>query len=286
MATIDVMRVGQIWRYPVKSMIGETVETADLDELGIVGDRRWATRDLERGGIRGAKKIGGLMRLAAAALDDGNARITFPDGATVRTSDPDVHERVSTALDHPVRLESLQPADDTDHYRRGAPDHDDIDRELRAIFGREPDEPLPDFSVFPAEVVEYESPPGNYYDCYPLVVLTTSALRALRSALPDAEMDVRRFRPSIVVDTGTQPGHPEFDWSGLTAAIGSAQIEFLAPCPRCVMVTREIDASTPADRSVLRHIVRELDQNLGVYARVTRPGRIAAGDSVDLAQPV
>ncbi len=272
------MRIHQIWRYPVKSMIGETVEVAELDDLGVVGDRTWATRDLERGGIRGAKKIGQLMRFAATSIDDQHVLITFPDGAQVRTSDPDVDDRLSEALRHRVRLEALRPADDTDHYRRGGPDHDDLERELRDIFGREADEPLPDFSVFPPEVVEYESPPGTYYDCYPLLIVTTSALAALDEALPDANVDVRRFRPSLVIDTGSEPGHPEFDWSGRRTRVGSAEIEFLVPCQRCVMVTRELDADTPTDHTILRHIVGELDQNVGVYARITRPGRISAGD--------
>ena len=52
------MRLSEIWTYPVKSMVGETVSSCELNDLGIVGDRIWATRDLERGGIRGAKKIG------------------------------------------------------------------------------------------------------------------------------------------------------------------------------------------------------------------------------------
>lgn len=283
------MHVTQLWRYPVKSMIGGEVDLVDLDTLGIVGDRTWATRDLERGGIRGAKKIGGLMRLAARDVDDGHVEITLPDGSTTRTGDADVGERVSAALGHQVRLERLRPADDLEHYRRGGPDSDDMMAELRGIFGREADEPLPDFSVFPPVVAEFESPPGTYYDVFPLMVMTTAALRALERAVPDSNIDVRRFRPSIVVDTGddgldaTTPGHPEFDWSGRTATIGTATIEFGAPCPRCVMVTREIDADVPADRAVLRHIVRDLDQNLGTYATVTEPGTIRRGDPVHLA---
>ena len=143
------VHVAELWRYPVKSMIGSTVDAVELDELGIVGDRTWATRDLERGGIRGAKKIGELMQFAARDLPDGHVEITLPDGSTATTLDDDVDDRVSAALGHQVRLERLRPADDLEHYRRGAPDGDDPLAEFRAVMGREADDPLPDFSVFP-----------------------------------------------------------------------------------------------------------------------------------------
>src|SRR6056297_148746 len=274
------MRVSQLWTYPVKSMIGSRVDGVDIDATGIVGDRTWAVRDLERGGIRGAKKIGPLMQLAARDVGDGHVEIDLPDGATVSTADGDVDERVSAALGHRVRLERLRPADDLDHYRRGGPDSDDMLVELNGIFGREEGEPLPDFSVFPPEVMEYESPPGTYYDAFPLLVMTTAALQALADALPDSTIDIRRFRPSIVLDDAGPAGHPEFVWTGRRAAIGDAEIEFVAPCPRCVMVTREIDGAAPEDRAVLRHIVRDLDQNVGVYANVVAPGSVALGDEL------
>jgi uncharacterized protein YcbX len=280
------MQVSQLWRYPVKSMVGGRVESVVIDELGVVGDRTWAVRDLERGGIRGAKKIGSLMRLAAHDIDDGQVEITLPDGSTVQTTDADVDERVSAALGRRVRLEALRPADDLDHYRRGAPDSDDVVAELRGIFGREDDEPFPDFSVFPPIIAEFESPPGTYYDVFPLMVMSEAALVALAAALPDSNVDMRRFRPSIVVDTGddgadaSTPGHPEFDWTGRRATIGGATIEFGAPCPRCVMVTREIGPDIPADGAVLRHIVRDLDQNVGIYATIVTPGTIRTGDAM------
>jgi uncharacterized protein YcbX len=187
---------------------------------------------------------------------------------------------LSEALGRKVQLDHRAPASDRDHFKRGAPDTDDIGEELRAVFGREVGEPLPNFGVFPPEVVEYESPPGTYYDCYPLMVMTTSALRSLRDALPDANPDVMRFRPTFVIDTGDEQGHPEFLWKGKTARIGTLEIAFRDPCPRCVMTTREINGDIPEDRSILRHIVRELDQNLGVYATVTTPGTISVGDKV------
>jgi uncharacterized protein len=280
------MQVTQLWRYPVKSMIGERVDAVELDDLGIIGDRTWAARDLQRGGIRGAKKIGPLMRLTARDLGDGNVEITLPDGSTTRTDHPDVHDRVSAALDHPVRLEPLRPASDLDHYRRGEPDSDDLLVELNDVFGRQEGEPLPDLGIFPPVIMEFESPPGTYYDAFPLMIMSEAALSALHDALPESVIDVRRFRPSIVLDAGdltaTTPGHPEFDLVGRTARLGSAIIEFTAACPRCVMVTREIDDAVPVDRTVLRHIVRHLDQNLGVYAVVREAGHVRVGDTVEM----
>jgi uncharacterized protein YcbX len=272
--------VSQLWRYPVKSMVGEQVDSAHLVAAGLEGDRAWAVRDEVRGGIRGAKKIGALMQLSARSIDGGQVEITLPDGSVVVSSDPSVHARVSAALDHQVTLWPLQPAADLDHYRRGAPDSDDLMVELNSIFGRENGEPLPDFSIFPPEIMEFESPPGTYLDAFPLLIMTTSSLRALQASLPDAAIDVRRFRPNIVLDVDAD-GHPEFGWSGQALHIGSAVVRVVAPCPRCVMVTRPT-AGLPEDRSVLRTIVRELDQNLGIYATIEKMGEVRLGDSVRL----
>ncbi len=273
--------VTEIWVYPVKSMVGGTVESCLINELGIVGDRLWAVRDIDKGGIRGAKKLGGLMKLSAQFVDASEVvEITLPDGSIVRSDDAQADDLVSRAIGANVQLEPLRPASDVDHYRRGAPSSDDMMEELRSVFGRDIDEPLPDFSVFPSEVMEFESPPGTYYDCWPLMVMTTSALRSLRQALPDSAIDVRRFRPSLVIDTGEQTGHPEFGWTGKTARLGECEIEFQSPCPRCVMVTRDVGSDVAGDRSVLRHIIRELDQNLGVYAKIIKPGVVTVGDSL------
>jgi len=274
------MHIAQIWQYPVKSMIGGTVDRARLVESGMADDRTWAVRDEVRGGIRGAKKIGALMKLAARHDADGAVLITLPDGSSVSSNDEDAAARVSAAIEHPVTLWPLAPADDLDFYRRGAADSDNIIEEMRGIFGREDGEPLPNFSIFPPVITEFESPPGTYLDAFPLMIMSTSALRSLQQALPDSAIDVRRFRPSFVVDTGEQAGHPEFDWTGRRAAVGDAVIDFDAPCPRCVMVTREISDELPQDRAVLRHVVRDLDQNVGVYATVTTPGDIAVGDQL------
>ena len=101
------------------------------------------------------------------------------------------------------------------------------------------------------------------------------------AALPTSAVDVRRSRPSIVIDTPGADGHPEFGWAGRRELIGHAEIQFTDPCPRCVMVTREIDDSLPTDRAVLRHVVRDLDQNVGIYATVVTPGKVSVGDTLE-----
>lgn len=275
------MFVEQLWVYPVKSMMGDTVDSIHLNELGIVGDRHWAIRDIERGGIRGAKKIGELMQFSAARdnSDNNNVNITCPDGSIVNSSDADVNAKLSHALRHQVQLESLPVDNNSEHFRRGPSDSHDPLTELRSIFGREEHEPLPNFAAFPPEVAEFESPPGTHHDCWPLMVMTTSALTAMQQALPQSNVDIKRFRPSIVINT-TEPGHPEFTWTGKRAQLGTATIEFLEPCPRCVMITRRINDDIPEDRAILRHVVRDLNQNLGVYARVLTPGTISLHDSM------
>ena len=82
--------ITNIYRYPVKSMMGEALSEADIGEAGIAGDRGWAVRDEKRGGIRGGKKIPRLMTLAAQS---GPAALTTaPDGGSASASSEGINE--------------------------------------------------------------------------------------------------------------------------------------------------------------------------------------------------
>jgi uncharacterized protein YcbX len=279
--------LGELWRYPVKSMLGERIEQAHVGPLGLDGDRGWAVRDEVRGGIRGAKKIGGLMRCAARYLDEPSGdripapEITLPNGEVFRADAPDAAARVSAAVGTTVTRWPRRPADDLDHYRRGMPDHEDMEAEMRSVFGRLPDEPLPDFSVFPPELFEFESPLGTYFDAFPLMVVTTASLRRLQALAPESRIDVRRFRPNVVLDVGGDDEFLEGTWGGRRLRIGDTVLALTVPCPRCVMITLPT-GDLPKDPAVLRTIVRESGQNLGIYATVETPGTIRAGDPVAL----
>jgi hypothetical protein len=286
--TTLVGTITQIWRYPVKSMMGERVDEAWLTEHGLAGDRAWATRDDVRGGIRGAKKLPGLMALRARYRQEpppeGSvpAEITLPDGRTVMTDAPDASACVSAAIAHPVTLFPLRPADDLEHYRRGRPDSDDVVEELRAMFALGPTDPLPDLSGLPPVIFEYESPPGTYFDAFPLLLCTQDSLDGLQALAPQSRIDVRRFRPNLVVAPVVREAFVEDGWTDATLRIGDdAVIRVTIRCPRCVMTTTGFD-DLPEDRSIMRTLVEQRDQAFGVYAEVVEPGRVRRNDTVEL----
>jgi uncharacterized protein YcbX len=282
----------ELWRFPVKSMAGETLQKCYLGPRGIPGDRGWAVRDETAGEIRGAKKLPTLMRCRAAYMSEPTgtevspAEITFPDGSRTRTGAPDAQAKLSAYLRRPVTLWPLQPAEALDHYRKGKPDDPDMMKELRQVFGRLEDEPLPDFSLIPAallqELMTYTSPLGTYFDAYPLHLVTTATLAALSERNPGARFDVRRFRPNVLIETRQDiRGLAEAAWSGKMLSIGEVQLKVEMPAMRCVMTTLEQD-DLPKDPSVLRTIVHDAAQNLGVYATIAKPGFVRLGDPVQL----
>ena len=306
-----VGRVREVWRYPVKSMAGERLEACGVGAQGLWGDRGWALRDEEAGEIRGAKISPALMLCAARYREEPSAdgapphvRITLPDGSRTATDAPDVNERLSELVGRRVTLWPLRPAADRAHYRRAMPGArvigllsrsrsfrrlalgamrvTGLDADLRKDFGREPGEPLPDLSVFSSDLFEFTSPPGTYFDAYPIHLLTTSSLDALARLNPDSAWDARRFRPNFLIETGEGvEGLAEAGWGGRTLRVGGLRLKCEVPTPRCSMTIQAQDG-LPKDPRVLRTIVREAGQNLGVYASVEAAGRVAAGDEVEL----
>ena len=302
--------VQEIWRYPVKSMAGERLTETTVHALGIPGDRGWAVKDEEKSEIKTGTRIPLLMQCAAQYCEEPtnehipHVKIIFPDGSSVRSDDDEAHARLSAVLGKQTRLWPRQPASNKEHYRRPgaaarfiAPLADvpgfrallptitklpSIDATLRAAFSRTPDEPVPDISQMPKELFEFTSPPGTYFDAFPIHVLTTASLRFMSQANPDADWDVRRFRPNFFVKTAAGlEGLIESDWAGKTLRIGSVEVKCEMPAVRCGMTTNA-QACLPKDPSVLRTIVKEGNQNLGVYASVAGDGRVAEGDRVEL----
>jgi uncharacterized protein len=101
-------KIARLWRYPVKSLLGETRTELSIDRRGVIGDRFYAIGD--RNGKFGSGKntrrfrqIDGLFKLQAS-YNDGVPLITFPDGRTIRGDDPSINAELSAVLGKPVKL--------------------------------------------------------------------------------------------------------------------------------------------------------------------------------------
>lgn len=289
---IPVGRITAIWRYPVKSMAGERVPVAMVGERGVHADRMWAVRDVELNTTTGAKRLPGLLLCTARYVQEPNADvgpgnapeviIGFPDGTEVSSGDRSVHRILSEYVDRQVELQALPALSDRDRYRGIAASKAD----LRSMFGLGPDEPLPDLSMFPvrklAELSRYATPVGSFVDAYPVHILSEQALQTLGALAPGSDFDVRRFRPTILVDCPASADHPELDWCGGELHTPNAAFAPLIPTVRCVMPSLEQDG-LDRDPAVTRTIAAHARRCLGVYATVAKIGRISEGENLELA---
>ena len=283
-------QVKEIWRYPVKSMQGERLDQCVLGEHGIPLDRGWAVRDEARGQITGAKRLPGLLNCAARYLPGTSAgtvphvEITLPDGTKARSDEPEVHDALSNALGAKVTLWPLQPAENKEHYRqRRAASERPID-ELRRVFGLQENEPLPDLSKIPpqllAELTEFVSPLGTYFDAYPVDLLCEASVRHLAKFAPQSDLDVRRFRPNFLIADDASLAEPaEESWIDREIQIGDASLRVELAAPRCIMTTRP-QPGLPQDNAVLHAIKRDMHHCLSVYANVTKAGSVRLGDKI------
>jgi uncharacterized protein len=265
-----------LWRYPVKSMMGEELNAAEVTERGLVGDRAFAVVDPATGKVAGAKhprKWGNFFDFRAAYVEPPKAgsklpavRLTLPDGTVVTSDQPDLEQLLSTALGRDVAFAEARHAEEST--------------------GAIAEEYFPDMPGLEHRdtVTDWEMPAGTFFDLAIVHLLTTATLDRLRELYPDGRFEVRRFRPNIVVSTGPDAeGFVEDDWIDRTCAIGDeVRLRITGPCPRCVMTTLP-QGDLPKDPGILRAAAQHNQANVGVYADVTAGGAIRRGDPVTLA---
>ena len=285
---MSVGTVSELWRYPVKSMGGELIESAAIDQNGVAGDRGWALR--ESGDTRSAKQMPRLLQFAARYQEEPSldrrsppVELTLPDDEPLTSADDDVHRRLSDVLGRDVILTSVRPADDLDHYRRRPPNPDaEPAPGFLEVMGMEEGDPMPDFGAIEMDVLQqYSSPPGTYFDCFPIHIMTTASLNELAALGGGEDVDVRRFRPNVLIDTGDAQGLLEVDWTGKRLRMGGVTIELMSTAVRCSMpahAQREFGASRAVGRALIEHT----RQHLGSYCNVVESGTVNVGDSVEL----
>ena len=190
--------------------------------------------------------------------------------------------RLSELAGRALELVARRPASDAEFYARREP----LDLEaMRAVFALEPDEPLPDLSVMGPEILRelalYMSPRGTFFDTVEIHLVSTQALATMQRRLPESNLDVRRFRPNLLVDFESDEALPEHALSGRKLRVGTALLELVAPMVRCGMITQP-QAELPKDTQILRALVREQKQQLGAALRVLEPGEVAEGDRIEV----
>ena len=272
-ATHPVIRsVVALWRYPVKSMMGEELNAAEITQRGLLGDRSYALVDSADGKVASAKnprKWPNLFdfraTLAEAPAKQGRVpvSITLPDGTMVSSEQPDIDELLSNALKRKVTLRAAgSRASRTLTAEEYWPDMEGLDHR--------------------DTVTDFDLPEGTFFDAAVVHVLTTATLDRLRALYPEGRFEARRFRPNIVVETTSGQNFVENAWIDQTLAIGNTiRLNVFGPCPRCVMTTLA-QADLPKDAAILRTVAQHNSANVGVYASVLQGGTVRRGDAVRL----
>ena len=271
-ATEAVGTVVSLWRYPVKSMIGEELNASECASAGLLGDRVYAIVDRTSGKVASAKnpkKWPTLFQFRAAFVAPPQpgrelppVLITLPNGDAITSDQADVNQILSRELGRDVTLEYSAP---------GAPA---LEEYWPAVEGLAQTDTVTDEAM----------PAGTFFDCATVHVLTTATLDHLRSLYPEGRFEVRRFRPNVVVQA-LGSDFLENGWGDAVVGIGDrVRLNVVGPCPRCVMTTLA-QGDLPQDLGILRTAAKHNKAHVGVYAAVAQAGRIRRGDSVTLHPP-
>jgi class 3 adenylate cyclase/uncharacterized protein YcbX len=266
--------IESIWRYPVKSMAGEKLQSVFVTEKGIVGDRVYAFVNEETNRTAVVRKWAeNLLNYHPHFVTEPNAntempalQMVMPSGETLITNSSELEERISAAFERKLKLMAIAPPGLLIEVPKGT-----LGGSL-------------------SEVTEIAlgggAPAGAFVDYGSLHLISSSTLDHFQKVYPQGRFDVRRFRPNLVIHSEAA-AFTENSWVGRTIAIGNELVlRVTLPCPRCISVTLAQD-DLPRDPSILRAIAEQNTCDLGdfgnlpcagVYADVVKPGHIHCGD--------
>ncbi len=278
MSNTTTITVSTLWRYPVKSMMGEELNGANITLGGLLGDRSYALIDTQTNKVVSAKNpkkwpnFFSFRAAYTAPLEFNTTQpvwITLPDGKVLHSDQADLNQQLSDFLGSPVKLAIQAP--EAAALEQYWPEYEGESNEISN------------------EAVAGDAPQGSFFDYAALHLITTSSLEALQKIYPEGRFEVRRFRPNITIDTSGLTGFVENDWVGKTIKIGdSLRLQISDPCPRCVMPTLA-QGDLPADSGILKAVAqnrplvpfagKELP-SVGVYAKVIQAGWVKRGDTI------
>ena len=275
----NIMFLASLWRYPVKSLMGEELNTAVITDNGLLGDRSYALLDSETNKIVSAKnpkKWPEIFYFYARFNQSPELNkpipeisITLPNGKIVNSDQDDIKQLLSAALNRDVNLTKRAPTEAS--LEQYWPEYDGEDNEISD------------------EIISGDAHEGSFFDYSTIHILTTATLLHLQQLYPAGRIESRRFRPNLIISTKPeQTGFVENDWVGKTIRIGDVKLLITDPCPRCVMPTLA-QGDLNKDAKILRTIAENTVHvpfankslpSVGVYAKVIQPGIIKRDDEV------
>lgn len=290
------MTVTAIYRYPVKSMLGETLQRCRVDGFGVVGDRAYAVVDAETESVASAKvprRWAELLRFSATFVDEPVAgappppvRITFPDGVERRSDDEGIDDALTDALGRRVRLATVPPRNR--YYEELWPEIEGL-APPQFIASTETRREDSGEAISRINLAMF-APGETFFDLSVLHVLTEATLERLRELAPDATFDACRYRPNLLLG-GDGSGFVENAWPGREITFGGgARIAVSLSTMRCVMTTLA-QGDLPRDAGTLRAIARHNRVDIpdletwacaGVYADVAAAGEVRVGDTYEV----
>ncbi|WP_420435437.1 MOSC domain-containing protein [Candidatus Poriferisocius sp.] len=268
--------ISELWRYPVKSMGGERVESLELRTSAVVGDRRWAVRNTETGKIASAKRprpYGHLLSWSAKTLADGGLVAVAPDGREFAVGSGELDAALSEALGEPIQVVEVEEGREETY----ASEWPEI-----------PGTVLSDVEIdLPVAALTEKT---SFVDAAAVHIIVNQSMVHLASLLDGVTLGVERFRPNIVLDAHDDTGSGEFAdlaWRDLDIKIGDAELRIGDATPRCVMTTLAQPAYEQA-KGVLQVLAatarKEFDFGafacFGTNAEITMAGTISLGDTL------
>jgi len=285
--------VVSLWRYPVKSMMGEELDASAVTLRGLVGDRAYGLLDRHTGKLASAKhprKWDRLFECHASFVEPPGpdrptppVRITLPDGTIVQSDQSGLDQILSKTLGREVVFLASAPAGAT---------FEEVWAEVKGprVYGRvlrDRDEG----QLVTDVQASFRAPPGTLFDFSAIHLITTNTLERLAERAPQHRFEARRFRPNIVAEISDAEGFVENDWSRRVVSIGTVRLKIIIPTARCVMTTLA-QGDLPRDPGILRAIAEHnwiRAGNLGelpcagLYAAVLNAGTIHRGDRLRVA---
>ena len=261
--------VAAVVRYPVKSCAGHSVERAELDAYGIVGDRRWLIVDPD--GEFLTQRDAPRLALLRPDLNEGGLTLSAPG---VDTIDVPINTDGPT-LDVRVWNDRCRGVDQGDDAAAWLSDYLGASHRLVKMtsdFERPVDA---DYAVSADDAV-------SYADGFPVLLANTGSLDELNRRL-ESPVPMDRFRPNIVV-SGADP-FEEGTWK--TIRIGDVTFHVVKPCARCVVTTTDQATGERGTEPLTTLASFRRDENGKVYfgqnlIHSAKHGEIAVGDAVTI----